>query len=222
MNVDIWHSHRSSSRLSCDSSVRGRRRNIWVSCSFMRGPATTRRRACLGEKRMNRCIFVATLNYVTNGFLPAVVWVNLSFPVFYHSAVQPGVLSTVLRRSYVGHCERRLLASTFGCDNPAAGVDYPVSSKRCTVLHRLRICPSKLRLPATAFGSSLSVIGVDHPFRGVLCTILHLFRTCHSIRWNLDAQPSFLHLLWLTLTIPSKTCLLEHIDHTEPGEKHNL
>ena len=77
------HSHRSCSRLSCDSSLRHRRRNIWVSCSFMRAPANTRQLACLGGRRMNGCMLGATRNYVTNGFLPGVVWANLSVDVLF-------------------------------------------------------------------------------------------------------------------------------------------
>ena len=81
--VDIRHSHRFCSGLSCDSSLRHRRRNIWVSYSLMRVRANTRRLACLGGRRMNGRMFGATRNCVANAFLPEVVWANLSVPVLF-------------------------------------------------------------------------------------------------------------------------------------------
>ena len=67
-------------------------------------------------------MFDDTRNYVNNGFLPGVVWANLSPPESFDTALKSGVLCTVLRRSCVGHSERRLLASPFGSAFSAAYV----------------------------------------------------------------------------------------------------
>ena len=80
--VDIRHSHRFCSGLSCDGSLRYRRRNSWVLYSLMRVRDDARRLACLGGRRMDGRMFGATRNCVTNAFLPEVEWANLSVPVF--------------------------------------------------------------------------------------------------------------------------------------------
>ncbi|CAN0378237.1 unnamed protein product, partial [Ascophyllum nodosum] len=118
----IRHSHCSCSRLSCDSSLRRRRRYFWVSYSLTRVSANTRRVACLRRRKKNGYVFGATRNYVTNGFLPGVVWANLSLPVSFDAAFNSGVLSTVLRRFCSCHSERRFLAAASGSELSAADV----------------------------------------------------------------------------------------------------
>ena len=87
MPVNIRHSYPSCSRLSCDSSLRRRRRNFWVSYSLTRVPASTRRPTCLGGRRTNACMFGDTQNCVSKGFLPGVVWANLSLLILRHRIV---------------------------------------------------------------------------------------------------------------------------------------
>ena len=153
-----------------------------MSYSLTKAPATTRRRAALGGRRMNGFMFITvTRNYVINGFLPSVVWYSLSFLVFFDTIFWTGVLNTVLHRCCVGHSERRLLAAAFGpALLSALQVNHPIRGVLRTVFLRFRTCHSKRRSLAAAFGSAFSSLDVDHPIRVVLQAVLHCFRTCHS------------------------------------------
>ena len=67
-----------------------------------------------------------TRNYVSNGFLPGVVWVNLSLPESFDTALWSGVLCTVLCRSCVGNSQRRLFVAPFGSALSVFDLNHPV------------------------------------------------------------------------------------------------
>ena len=70
-----------------------------MSLSLTRVAANTRRVTFLVRRRINSCCtFGATRNDVTNGFFPGVVWAKLSLPASFDTALDSGVLRTVLHR----------------------------------------------------------------------------------------------------------------------------
>ena len=181
-SVNIRHCHHSCSRLSCDSSLRSRRRNFSVSYSLTRVPTSTRQLTCLGGRGTNACMYGGIRNHVSNGFLPGVVWANLSLPESFHTALWSGVLCTVHGRSCVGNSQRRLFVATFGSALSVFDLHHPIQGMPCTVFQRFRTRNSEKRYLAAAFDSAFSVLDVDHPLRCVLCTVLPSYSTCNSER----------------------------------------
>ena len=120
-----------------------------------------------------------------------------------------GVLGTVLRRLCTGHSELRLLAAASGSALPPVDIDHPVRGMLRTVLRRFCTGLSKRWPGAAAFGSAPFAADVYHPVRGVLCTVLHRFVPA-TPNFGCLPQPSVLHLLLQTFTIPSGACCAQY------------
>ena len=208
--VDIRHSLRSSSRLSRSSSLRSRRRNFLVSNSLTRAPATTPRRACIGGMRVKGYVFNVIQNHVPFGFLPRVLWANLSLLESFDTVFWSDVLCSVLRRYCVAHSKRRLLVALPGSALCATRVDHHIWGVLRAVLHRFRTYIFERRLLAGAFDPELvSAHDDDHPVRCMLRTILQTFFTCHSEQ----------HLLAAAFGSP---LAVHDVDHPFRGMPHTI
>ena len=119
------------------------------------------------------------------------------------------VLRTVLHCCCTCDSERGYFAAAFVFALSGFDVDHPVRSVLRTVLHCCCTCDSERGYFAAAFVFALSGFEVDHPVRSVLRTVLHCCCACDSER-DFMAQPSVLHFLCLTSTIPSGVCWAQY------------
>ena len=118
---------------------------------------------------------------------------------------------TILGYFCIFHSKRRLLAAGFGSALSPSDVDHPVAGGLCTILRRSCASHSKRRSLPADFGSALSALRlhVDYPVLCVLCVILHLF-VIATLNDGCLLQPSVVHVLLLTSTVPSGACCAQY------------